>query len=57
MLIINCAAINKLEIYKINIKIVFFLNDDLNEEVKWNNLEGLLFKKKCKLVKLLYSLK
>jgi hypothetical protein len=46
MLIINCAAINKLEIYKINIKIVFFLNDDLNEEVKWNNLEGLLFKKK-----------
>jgi hypothetical protein len=57
MLIVNYAVINKLKIYKINVKIVFFLNGDLDEEVKRNKLEDLLFFFKCKLIKLLYSLK
>jgi len=58
MLIVNYAVINKFKIYKINVKIVFF---------KWwswwrSQTEqaggfAVFFFKKCKFIKLLYSLK
>jgi len=54
--LISITAINKLEVYQINIKITF-LNGELDVKVYMDQLEGLLSidkKKTCKFVKSLY---
>ena len=54
--LIAIATINKLEICQMYVRTTF-LNGDLENEVYMEQPEGFIKKKKCKLVKLFYSLK